>query len=368
MTILRINVLGPLRLTVAGAARPLGGPQQRAVLAMLVTRRNYVVSTDALVDAVWPDDPPPLAASSLHVMISKLRGVLAGSPTAPKELLATLSPGYRLALEDDNLDVGQFQRLKKAGDQVAARGDHEQASARYAAALDQWGGEVLADLRGFRFAQEYAAPLERERLAAQVGHARAEINCGRPEGVLGELSSLTTAHPLHEPLWLQLITGLYLANHPADALEACRRVRAVLAEELGQDPGPPIQDIERRILRQEPLPGAAKPASVPLDSTLVDQDTATASLRDSAGRRYLVGPGALRIGRDADNHIALADSRVSRRHAAVTRTANGYLIRDQHSSNGTFVNGRQVDETAPLRHGDEVAIGGSTFVFEVSTG
>lgn len=364
----RLHVLGPLRLTVDGAARPLGGPQQRAVLAILTMRRGFTVSSDALVDALWPDSPPPGAAASVHVLISKLRGVLAVASPAPKDLLATVAPGYRLALPQDGLDAGVFARLTRLGDEAARQGDAEAASARYGAALDQWSGQVLEDLRGFGFVEDYAAPLERERLAAQVGRGRAETLCGRPEGVVADLAALTRAHPLHEPAWEALVTSLYLAGHAADALDACRRARAVLAEELGQDPSPPLRELEVRVLRHEPLPGLPTARERPLASTEVDRVSTVAALVDGNGERFPVGRGALRIGRAPDNTIVVADARASRRHAAVVRGAGGYLVRDLHSSNGTFVNGARVEESAPLRHGDTLEVGGAVLRFEAPGG
>jgi hypothetical protein len=75
--------------------------------------------------------------------------------------------------------------------------------------------------------------------------------------------------------------------------------------------------------------------------------------------------GEASIGRDPANAIALAmDTTVSRRHAVIAPSNGGYAIRDEGSSNGTFVNGARVSES-PLRPGDEVSIGGTRFRFEV---
>jgi hypothetical protein len=72
------------------------------------------------------------------------------------------------------------------------------------------------------------------------------------------------------------------------------------------------------------------------------------------------------FGRDAGNSVSLADdTTVSRRHASLRSDAGGYIVTDEGSSNGIYVNGVRVSGSQPLRPGDEVQIGNTRFRFEL---
>ena len=79
----------------------------------------------------------------------------------------------------------------------------------------------------------------------------AEIAAGRHSAVVGELEALTGRHQLRERLWAQLMLALYRSGRQGEALAAYRRARAMLAEELGIDPSPELQDAARA----DPAPG-----------------------------------------------------------------------------------------------------------------
>ncbi|MBJ8342253.1 FHA domain-containing protein [Antrihabitans sp. YC3-6] len=362
---LGFTILGPIALTIDGEPQPIGGAKPRALLAKLLINRNQVVSADALADAAWDGNPPLSFRNHLQVSIAKLRKAFQVPGIDPMRVLTTAPPGYKMVVADHECDAGRFDAYKSAGHTLAAAGRFEEASTQFTSALEQWSGPALADLRGHRFADDYATPLEDERLATQIARAEAEIACGRPTLVLSELSSLAGLHPLHEPLWGQWIIALYLSNRPSDALDACRRLRKSLDDELAVDPSPAIQELELKILRQEPLTG--RPQAAPVMATTVVNSrpkTPPAQLRDPTGRIIPIGPGTLRVGRAPDNHVVIADDQVSRYHAAIVRSTAGIVIRDLFSSNGVFVGAQQVVESAVLRHGDVIQIGSSAFVFE----
>ena len=127
-------------------------------------------------------------------------------------------------------------------------------------------------------------------MLAHTALAEAEIACGRSYAVIGDLESLTAEHPYREPLWAQLITAYYLAERQSDALDAYRRLKTTLAEDLGIDPGPRCAPCTQRILRQEPLDvkRAARTTAIHT-ATSLDQRTAisgrilVARLRDASG-------------------------------------------------------------------------------------
>ncbi|MBH0776500.1 BTAD domain-containing putative transcriptional regulator [Nocardia bovistercoris] len=363
------GVLGPVELTVDGSARPLGGPKQRAVLAYLVINANRPVSVDSLAQAVWEENPPPDVRVSLHTIVSNLRKPLREAGIDARATLAQVGAGYRITVAENGSDVQRFGARKESGLRALAAGRFRAASEMLSDALAQWRGPVLADLRGLAFAEAYATVLDDDRMTVVEARAEADIAQGRAGAVVSELSHLVAEHPLREPLWQQLITALYVDGRQSDALDAARRLRATLAEELGIDPGPPLRDLEARILRQEPLTAnAAGAASATRMTTIIDQSGGDhlATLRDSAGHRHPVRGRFTRIGRLRDNDITLDDGRVSRHHAVVVDTGLAYVVKDLMSSNGVYVDDQRVIDSMALGDGAVLRIGDTELIFELA--
>lgn len=365
---LDVRVLGPVELVVGTSPVAFGGPKPRALLAALTVNRRRAVSSASLADMVWNEEPPDSYAASLQVFVSNIRKALRISGIDPM-VLRTEGSGYRLEIPEEACDLGRFQAAREAGARCAEAGDHAGASHLYATALREWRGRALADLAGLQFADSFATAMDEERLLAASARIDAEIACGRASSVIGELVSMTSEHPLREPLWGQLITALYLSGRQADALDACRRVRTVLADELGIDPGPALTELEQRVLRQEPLNTAEIKRTDQLAAAMTETVTETprtvrsGRLRLPDGRAVVIPPSGIRIGRMTDNDLVLDDPKASRYHAAITPTRAGLLIKDLHSANGVYINESAIEEGAPLADGDEIRIGSTTLVF-----
>ncbi len=366
------GVLGPLQLNAGGALVPLGAPKQRAVLAMLVMNRNRPVSVDSLINAVWDQSPVPAARTSIHSYVSNLRRLLGGAGYDPNRVLASAPPGYQLSVADADCDLGRFITEKNAGVHAAAAGRFEDASSHLSAALAEWRGPVLDDLSDFAFIDTFATALSEVKVVTQTALAEAEIACGRAEHMIARLEALTAEHPFRERLWAQLITAYYVTERQSDALEAYRRLKANLVENLGIDPGPTITALHERILRQEPLDTGhsarttAKHSAVDLGPHTVTRAgvSAVAELRGKDGQRYRLR-SSTRIGRRPDNDIVLDDDDVSRYHAVVIDTGSSFVISDLRSTNGVQVQGRRIRTTATLTDGDHIRIGGHEFTFEI---
>ena len=372
---LRIGVLGPLQMSANGTDLPLGASKQRAVLAMLLINRNRIVPADTLIDAVWQQRPPPEARGSLHAHISRLRRLVSEAGLDPAAVVVGIQPGYRLNVPDEACDLGRFAIEQKAGIQAAAAGRFEEASRHLSAALAEWRGPVLEDLRDFQFIDAFAAALAEDKLVALTVRAETEIACGRTHSIISELEALVVLHPYREPLWAQLITAYYLAERQYDALDAYGRLKTALADDLGIDPGPTLRGLHQRILRQEPLDikEAARATAKHVVATLqrrpkVAQESAVAQLRDAAGRRYPLRGAATRIGRLADNDIVLDDDSVSRHHAVIVDTGNSFVITDLQSANGVDVADRRIRTSETLADGDRIRICGHEFTFEIGGG
>jgi DNA-binding SARP family transcriptional activator len=288
-----------------------------------------------------------------------------------RAILASTPPGYQLAIGENQYDFGRFVSEKNAGVQAAAGAQFEQASRHLSAALTQWRGPVLEDLRDFQFVEALAAALDEERILVHIAHAEAEIACGRPETVIMELEALTATHGYREPLWAQLITAYYLAGRQSDALDAYLRLKTLLAEDLGIDPGWTIRELHERILRQESLDVRKAAQSHAEDTVVALSDNAikirppaAAALRGADGQRYALVGTATRIGRSPDNDIVLSDAKVSRHHAVITDDGRTFLMTDLGSANGVRVRGQRIDPSTELGEGDRIRIGDQEFTLE----
>jgi SARP family transcriptional regulator, regulator of embCAB operon len=372
---LEFGLLGPLEMTVDGALVPLGTPKQRAVLAMLLMNRNSPVGVERLITALWEGWPPSGARASIHSYVSNLRKLLSGVGIDPRAVLAAAPPGYRLSIPENTCDLGRFIAEKTAGVHAAAAGRFEQASQHLSAALAEWRGPVLEDLRDFQFVDAYATSLVGDKILAHTAKAEAEIACGRASAVITELEALTVEHPYLEPLWTQLITAYYLTDRQSDALAAYRRVKTTLADDLGIDPGQTLRALNERILRQEPLDAKKSAKTTAVGTiTVLDQRTkvsgekAVAYLREASGRSYPLQPAATRIGRLSDNDIVLASANVSRHHAVIVDTGTSFIINDLRSSNGVHVQHERIRSAATLNDGDHIRICDHEFTFEIAAG
>jgi DNA-binding SARP family transcriptional activator len=360
-------------MSVHGADVSLGGTKQRAVLALLLINRNRPVAVHSLLDGAWRQDPPPHARTSLHTYVAGIRRLMGTGGVDPAAILVSGKSGYRLNVADAACDIGRFSIELAAGMQAATASRFEQASNRLSAALAQWRGPVLDDLRDFEFAEAFAAALAEDKLLAQTLRAESEIACGRSSSVITDLELLVAQEPHHEPLWAQLITAYYLTERQYDALKAYQRVKTALADDLGIDPGPRLRGLHEQILRQDPLEvkrlarttAARAVALLKKRSTASQRSAAVALLRDSAGRTYPLQGVATRIGRLPDYDIVLDDAAVSRQHAAIIDTGVSFVITDLRSANGVFLNGDRVRVTATLADGDRIRVSKYEFTFEV---
>jgi DNA-binding SARP family transcriptional activator len=237
------RILGPLEVVEGSRKLRLGGARQRTLLALLLTRANEVVSTDRLIDELWGARAPKSAANALQYHISQLRRVL-----APSGAIVTQQPGYMIRVGPDELDLLQFERLVEEA--------HEQppgiAADLLRDALGLWRGPPLADLARESFVEPEIIRLEEIRIAALELRIEADLALGRHVELIPELEALIREHPFREPLRAQLMLSLYRSGRQAEALDVYRETRSLLVEELGIEPSPAVQEVERAILRQDP--------------------------------------------------------------------------------------------------------------------
>jgi YVTN family beta-propeller protein len=248
------GVLGPLRVTRGDAAVPLGGRQQRAVLARLLLADGGGLSVEQLADALWGEHVPPGASTTIQTYVFRLRQALEPDRErgAPGQVVITDDGRYRLAVPPDRLDAAVFEQHLAAGQRHLAAGSPVDAVTELDQALALWRGEVLADLADYEFVQPEATRLSDKRMAALEAKLTAELALGRHADVVGELDKLVARYPLNEQLQRQRIIALYRCGRPSDALAAYDQLRRQLADELGADPSPPLQQLHQQLLTHDP--------------------------------------------------------------------------------------------------------------------
>ena len=219
------------------------------MLASLALAAGTPVPADRLIDDLWGQATPSSATTTLRSLVYRLRQTLTG-PTEPP--LRGTSNGYVLDLAPEAIDALRFERLTGAGRQALADGKVRWAADRLEEALALWRGPALGELGSWPTFAERAHRLDEARLVAIEELAEAKLTLGQPTQAVALLEPLVTAHPLREGAWAHLMLGLYRTGRQADALDAYHRVRAVLAEELGLDPGPALRDLHDAILCQRP--------------------------------------------------------------------------------------------------------------------
>ncbi len=360
------SILGPLSIERDGRPLDIGGPKQRLLLGLLLLSAGQVVSSDRLIDGLWQATHRDRSPSSLHVSIAKLRRALSDGDRSDDQLIETVRPGYRVAVDESNLDLLRFRTLADRARRDMASGDLDAASQGFHEALALRRGELLADLAEHAQVQEESVHVERAMTGVAVDAYRCDLQLGRHTEAVAGLGRLFDEHPFDERLCGLLMVALYRTGRQADALEVARHLRQHLADELGVEPGPEVTELERRILQHDPNLAAQPSDADTLDerSTLVrsSQSAPTASLR--IGDRHVpINRVVTTIGRRRDQAVMVPDLDVSRHHAEIRMSDNGFLLTDVGSVNGTRVDGVRITQHR-LRDGEVIEVGSTKMIFE----
>jgi DNA-binding SARP family transcriptional activator len=229
------RLLGPFEGPV-----PLPGGKPKALLARLLLDVGRVVSTGTLVEALW-ESPPPSAAKVLQAHVVALRKALGA------EAIETRGKGYVLRRGSSDLAA-----LEQLAERARVEPDARRRSTLLREALALWRGEPLAEFRREPFAQSAGRRLRELHVAVLERRIDADLELGRHEELVPELTSLVAEEPLREPLRRQLMLALYRSGRQVDALATYREGRRLLVDALGIEPGRTLQELERAILRHDP--------------------------------------------------------------------------------------------------------------------
>ena len=237
---LRVTLAGQVALETEHGRIDAGGLGRlgRLAFAYLTWERHRPVPRDELAEVLWPGEPPPSWETSLRVVVSKLRGWLAGAGLDPSGTIASTLGCYRLHLPDGAVvDVEQATAGVEAARRALAAG--EPAAARSAA-------EVAAALATAPFLPGTAGPWVEDRRAERAQLALralelvsdAALAAADPEAALAAAEEAVRLDPLRESAWVRAMAAHAAAGNRGAALRAYERCRRHLAEELGVFPSP----------------------------------------------------------------------------------------------------------------------------------
>ncbi|MEU1374701.1 BTAD domain-containing putative transcriptional regulator [Streptomyces triculaminicus] len=293
----RFHVLGPVRADMDGRPLPLGSPEQRAVLAILLLRGGRPLTTNQLVEALWGGRPPSRAVDTLNAYLARLRAALEPerTPGSHARLLVSEGDGHALRVHPDTVDAAVFDRHREAAEAARAAGDLAGAYEHLGAALALGEGTPLSALPG-PYAERERARLADLRVAAQEDLFACALALGRDAGAVAALRTLAAEHPLRERTRALLMHALHRAGRQAEALAVFTDARRALERERGRGPGPELTRMHEQVLARDPalttpagpLPAAAPDAAAGPDPLPWNDATdAAGAAPDPAGREEL---------------------------------------------------------------------------------
>lgn len=295
---MRFGILGPFQVNDGVRDLTPTAPKLRGVLAMLVIRNRRLVRITELVDELWGEMPPASALSTLQTYIYKLRKILAVHGADAEQILQTRPYGYQVAVPDTDVDLLQFERLADAG-RAALAEDPPLAARTLAEALSLWRGPALADVPTGDVLSAYITRLEEARVRALEWRIEADLQLGQHDRLIGELTALAAIHPMHEGFHAKLMLAMHRSGRRGEALEHYQRLRRGFVDELGLEPSPPLQSLQRSILASDPAldlavgvltatlpPAFSPPAQLPSD---ISDFVGRAELLERLQRRLAAG-------------------------------------------------------------------------------
>lgn len=276
---LYLRVLGSLEAAFNGVPLDLGGPRQRAVLALLLTKRGDTISTDRMIEDLWRGQPPSKAMASLHAYVSNLRNRLEPGrlPRSPSTVLLSTPPGYALRVSATSVDAWRFEEALRAARSTTPALSVELLTE----ALTWWSGPAYAPFADEVWAAAEAARLDELRVRGRELLTERVIQCGDPDDAVTSAELLTRENPLREEGWRLLATALWASGRQPDALAALQRHRRMLKEDLGLLQGPELEKLEQAILNHQTE--KLREVMAPDEQPLTTGQIAAASLPRSEG-------------------------------------------------------------------------------------
>ncbi|MFF4160579.1 BTAD domain-containing putative transcriptional regulator [Streptomyces sp. NPDC001678] len=252
---MRFNLIGPFEIVADdGRTYVPSTPKVCQALALLLTRPNEIVTADSLIQELWGQKPPRSALTTLQTYIYHARRMFVGEELAAagRTLLATRAPGYVIQVDDTEVDIKIFEQLIARGHSELQDGDPESAVHHLNQALGLWRGPVLSSIPSGDLLAGSIAHLDELRIRALELRIEGQTRLGRQRESIPELRLLVHAYPLNEWFHGQLISALHGSGRRAEALQAYQNLYRILNDELGLEPSPELQRLQREVLNPEP--------------------------------------------------------------------------------------------------------------------
>jgi DNA-binding SARP family transcriptional activator/tetratricopeptide (TPR) repeat protein len=282
----RVLVLGPPVVEVGAQLRRPARRMSRVLLGMLALRVNQPVSTEWIVEGLWPGTPPRSAAANVRSHVAGLRGLL-----GVEVQIHTTDDGYRLSAPVDGVDSTLFLELLTDGRRFRAGGAHHAAADRLGKAVGLWRGRLMEGLTIPSSLAGDAVALEEQQVAAWEELIDLYLDLDRAAESVPLLRNLVVQHAFRERFWAQLMIALHRMSRTSEALDAYRRLRRLLHEELGTLPQNAVTRLYHRLGQGEtptpdtPVPPPSDaPRQLPPDAGhLVGRDTELSLVDDLLG-------------------------------------------------------------------------------------
>lgn len=252
---IRIGLLGTLKVTYTFegthyCSLQITAAKQRQVLAMLASNANTTVSTDQLIDELWPSDPPSTVKTIVQTYVYQLRKLFGERLRSANgaTLLTTRPGGYLLAVPQENVDMFQFQELMGRGRAALRHGRPDHAAELLGQSLELWRGAILPDVSMGPVLKGLSVYLEEQRLEAVSARIDADLANNRHGELVGELRRLVTSHRLYEPFHIRLMQALHRSGRRGEALSVYHQLRAILDQDLGLEPSDEARQMQCEIL------------------------------------------------------------------------------------------------------------------------
>ena len=254
---MKVELLGPMRLTEDCMPYLPTAPKQCQVLAFLLVNANHVVSTAACVEELWGTKPPRSALATLQTYIMQIRKVLArvpsvGSIDGARQVLSTRGQGYFFAVDSGQVDVCRFMWLMRCGRQALGENDDRRVVRFFRDALSLWQGPMLVDVQTGPILEAEVTRMEQHRLTMLEQCIDAELRLGNHHELVGELTALVQRCPVNENLHAQYMVALYRSGRQTEALAVFWQLRQTLNQDLGVDPSKRLWRLQQAILSSDP--------------------------------------------------------------------------------------------------------------------
>lgn len=272
LALVNVKILGSFEISVQGNSIVPSAPKLRQILALLAIRSNSVVAVSDFVDEIWGGAPPRSLSTTLQTYILQIRKILKCEGEAEgdgeagenglQSSIITHPGGYLLQTpESTKKDFEDFNESVEKGHREMLFGHYTEAVRTLSDALSLWRGSALVDVHRGSLLDSCAVRLEEARLSARILRTDACLGQGCDLQLLPELNSLVGLHPLNEKLQYQRMLALYRSGQVAESLQSYRNFYSAVKEQVGIEPSPQLQELQRAIFDSLPVLSEPSPSA-----------------------------------------------------------------------------------------------------------